>query len=103
MQVVRDAEEGDGQQHVVVAGVVIFAKDLEHFAGVRVAGNDRAVGPLPKEIEEAILCVRVVAREGQEGELSVEEEDGIAGFKKVFGGCLGVGRLDRSSLYEGAL
>ena len=86
MQVVRDADERDGQQHVVVASTVVLAQHLEHLAGVLVAGHDgAAVRPFLQEIEEAIGRMAVVAREGQQGELSVQEEDGVAGFEEIFG------------------
>lgn len=60
---------------------------MEHLSCVFVASNDGAVGSFAEKVEEAVCCVRVVTGEGEETELSVEKEHGVASFEKVLSAC----------------
>lgn len=74
VEVVRDADKGQDEQHVAVAGVAVLAQHVQHPGGVLVPGDDAAIGPLAEEVKEAVGGVAVVTGEGQEGELAVSAE-----------------------------
>lgn len=86
VQVVADGDEGDHEQHVGVAGAAVLGQHVAHLGGV-VAGAplDLARGPGAQEVEEAVLGVGEVARVGEQAELAVQEDDGVAGLEEVLG------------------
>ena len=84
MEVVGHADKGEDEQHVAVAGVAVLSQDVQHLAGVLIAGDDAPVGAFAEEVEEAICRVRVVTRVWLERELAMKEDDGITVLKEVF-------------------
>lgn len=86
VQVVADGDEGDHEQHVGVAGAAVLGQHVAHLGGV-VAGAplDLARRPGAQEVEEAVLGVGEVARVGEQAELAVQEDDGVAGLEEVLG------------------
>lgn len=66
MQVVRDANERQQEQHVAIACVTVLSQYVEHLGSILVTGHDAAVGSFSEKIEEAVGRMTVVAGEGEE-------------------------------------
>jgi hypothetical protein len=104
VEVVRDADKREGQEHVLVACIAVLAQDMQHLGGIFVSGNYTPVRPFAQEVEEAVGGVAVMPRKGEERELAVpvevsfcvvelqgfgiQEQDSISGFEKILGARL---------------
>lgn len=85
MQVIANGDKGQQQEHVVAAGALVLAQDVEDPDRVVRPHSDAAVGVLVEEIKETVGGVGVMARVGEQAELAMEEYDGISSREEVFG------------------
>ena len=61
MEVVRDADKGENQQHAAIAGIAVLAKDVQHLGRVLIPGHNTPVRALPQEIQKAVRGMAIVA------------------------------------------
>ena len=83
-QVLGDGHKGQDQQAAVPLDLGILAQHVEHVVLVLLVDDDAAI-LLAHEVEEGAGVVRVVARVGQQRELAVQEDDGVAMAEEELG------------------
>jgi hypothetical protein len=71
MQVVRDTNKRQEEEHVAVACVAVLPQHMQHLGCILVTGYDAAVRAFAEKVKKAVGCVAVVAGEWEEGELAV--------------------------------
>ena len=50
VEVVRDADEGKGEEHAAIPCIAVFTQHVEHLGSVLVPGDDTAIGSFTEKV-----------------------------------------------------
>jgi len=71
MQIVRDTNERQEEEHVAVACVAILPQDVQHLRSILISGDDATVRAFSEEVKKAVGGMAVMAGKWEERELAM--------------------------------
>ena len=73
MEIVRDANERQEEEHIAVACVAVLPQDVQHLGSILIPGDDAAVRAFSEKVKKAVGRMAVMAGEWEERELAMSE------------------------------
>jgi hypothetical protein len=73
MEIVRDTNERQQEEHIAVACVAVLPQDVQHLRSIFIPGDDAAVRAFSQEVKKAVGRMAIMAGEWEKGELAMSE------------------------------